>query len=252
LAQVDYDGLSGWRVTAAGGRSPSTFDFLTDSEPAPAVIDERQYPWIGSGRYAVRRAHGGSAQPPTEEPWALVVDNSASMRAIFDEASLEESVSLVAGVLSEFTGRLPMTAGVSGRSRPEWVTTAAADPAALVPEVLSATQPASWCLILPALTEATASGARRVALLLDGPPSDLENLAGFLAERPGVVVTIVVAARPSAEVAGGGAEESSVLMSFDQVARLPQLQVAYLPVGTGPLTDGTATELAFALVGESA
>lgn len=254
LARYDYVPARGWRVTAAGSQEASTFDFLSEDAPTPAVaaLDERLYPWIGSGRYALRQARAGSsAARPTGEPWALVVDSSASMRPLFDDAGLRAAVGLLGGIVAELTGNLPTAAGVTGRRQPAWISAAEADPLALVPEVLATTQPASWSLLLPALTSATSKGARVVAVLTDGAPADLEELPKFLEQQPGVLVLMTVATNPAPDVvAEPGTTSPLELQSFDHVSHLPQVRLAALPMGAGAASvDHAATTVAAALAG---
>jgi len=257
LARFEYTLDHGWRVTAAGGHESSAFDFLSDTSAAPAVaaLDERVYPWIGSGRYAVRQARAGSsAARPTGEPWALVVDSSASMKPLFDDARLTAAIGLLAGIVAELTGILPAAAGVTGRRHPEWISAAVADPHALVPEVLANTQPASWSLLVPALAAAITKGARVVAILVDGAPADLEALPNFLEQQPGLSVLIAVATSPAKEVANEPSTSASLeLFSFEQVGHLPQVRLAALPVGvSADSSDHATTSVAAALAGVTA
>jgi hypothetical protein len=255
LARLEYHADSGWRVTAVGGQEAAAFDFLLENPPVIAGIDEREHPWIGPGRYALRRARDGcAATRPTGQPWALVVDSSASMRPLFDEDGLTAAIGLLAGVVAELTGNLPLAAGVTGRSQPNWFTAATEHPEALAPEVLTTTQPASWTLVKPAITEASAKGAGIVAILLDGAPADLETLPALLQQRQELTVLIAVASRSAPNVTGHAhSEVSPELSSFDHLTGFPRLRIAQMTVGLGvTAVDGATMTFAGALTGATA
>lgn len=243
LAHCEYDASSGWQVTAGRRRETSAFDFLTTA-PAPAelALDERRWTWIGPGRYAVREARrGSSASSPTGQPWALIVDSSASMRALFNETDLQQLVELVSGIVAEITGKLPVMAGVSGRLRPGWFPAALEKPRILVPEALSRSAPASWTLLQPALSEAVASGAQVVAVLVDGPPADLGALVGFSQEHPALSLLILVAARRDPDVSAQSDEEEPVeLLPFAGLAGRSQIRCAAFPHVPGAAPDARA------------
>lgn len=207
LARVIDAADSGWRLTV-DARAARDLDFM-DSSDAPSVVpvDERELPWVTSGRYALRSLRGGDSNVLTSaRPWAVVVDSSASFRAVASADTLVDVVEQFAGVLVEWSGRLPVAAGVTGLSRPKWSDAACDAPRVLVDDVLQATGPASWTLVLPAVEEASSLGAHVVGVLVDGPPSDLAELAAFL-DRPGApaVVFGVVTADSSTKTPESGA-----------------------------------------------
>lgn len=195
LAHLEFDEYQGWKVTAAGGRPADRFGFLLDRREDEAPLDEREHAWLGPGRYALRRARGGVTDVrPTGRRWTLVVDSSASMRPLFDVATLADTLALVAGVLAEATGRIPDSLGTTGLLRPEWP--GVTDPRLLAVNALTSARPASWCLALPALRDAVARGAETVAVLTDGAPADLDLVLTFAREKSGVDVVLILAARP--------------------------------------------------------
>lgn len=218
LARLEHTPGDGWTVIAPAGRPASRENSEAGAHaehgPRPnpgrvsSTADERQYPWISAGRYAFRGSRGGS--PSTEAtgvPWALILDASLSMRAVYLPDQLTALVEVVAGVLTEWTGRMPTAAMATGAAHHVVVDGAAERPATLVASVFEGRQPPSWSILTPAVSDAVRRGAHIVAIVTDGAPADTRDLGAFAASRSDTQVLVVAAGRsgyslPSERVPG--------------------------------------------------
>ncbi|PWN04241.1 hypothetical protein DJ010_00885 [Nocardioides silvaticus] len=194
LARLERTG-AGWRmlVPDQDGRAGPAPDEAPGKHAPRGPLDEREHPWLTAGRAAVRRARGGQAPHRSGEPWGLVLDGSYSMRASFPGETLGHLVEMVAGILAESSGRLPVAAVVTGLTRPVLVDEAVARPQVLVDRVLEDRRPPSWNLATPAVRQAVAQGARAIAVVTDGVPADFYDLAEYANGGTSRVVLVVSA-----------------------------------------------------------
>lgn len=255
LGQLDLaDGR--WQLTAGAAEpvDPDAWDLgLGGGGPSPqpfARLDELEHPWLSRGRYALRRATDGRTPPPvTGETWSLLVDASASIRAVLSPERLVALAELTAGILAEQTGRLPV--GVAGTGRRDEV--GRGDPGLPPGDVVAAAlaEPApSWSIVADSVGIAIAQGSRVVLLLTDGPPADTHQLAQLLRARTAVRLLVVALGRsayslPSDRPAGSasGVEELGALVDLAELTNVTLTAVAV----EGLDDERRAAELAAAL-----
>jgi hypothetical protein len=253
LARLDLTPGDAWTMVASAGRPISRGlslerDDFRQADGASSTLDEQKYPWISAGRYAFRGSRGGAASTAaTATSWALVLDASVSMRSVFNPDTLTRLVELVAGILSEWTGRLPTVASATGLTIP--VTDDAAErPADLVADVLDSTQPPTWSIVTPAVSDAVRLGARVVAVVTDGAPADTRDLASFVASRRNTRVLVVAAGRSAYSLPVDRVAGVEELGALADLGTAPNMRVVAVDAVTA--TDSRrAVELADALTG---
>lgn len=191
VARLEPLGGAEWLIVASP--APSGEIAPTEAAQSRSGLDERRYPWLAAGRYAVRGARGGAGVDPSGSPWAMVLDGSVSMHRVFASGDLSQLVELVAGTLGEATGRLPLAMYTTGVTAPIRVDDAIEQPAALVESSVQCSRPPTWSIVAPAIASAVQSGAQVVALVTDGVPGDVRDLALFAAEHPDTQLVVVAA-----------------------------------------------------------
>ncbi|CAN5279264.1 hypothetical protein BH09ACT11_BH09ACT11_06600 [soil metagenome] len=246
IATIDFSRQVGWTVTASGGLPWGDFEHLMGGPAVRHQIDEREFPWVGSGRYALRRAMGGKNFQRTERHWAVVVDSSASMRALFSRANLEELITIVSGVLAESSGLMPTAVGATGLMEPSWLPQPANWPAEVAAEVTDGAQPASWTLVAPALEAAISAGSTTVVVATDAVPADIYDAVALAQRRVDVEVLFVLASTP---IDGSGPNPLDISSHLPSSGSGGPFRVAFVVID--PATFGapeTWTKLAADLV----
>lgn len=233
LARLELTPGAGWTMVASNARPAQRVDDTQGLQPETDrnswSVDERQYPWVAPGRYAFRESRNGApTTAATAASWALVLDASLSMRAIYSGEQLAALVELVAGILTEWTGRMPTVAITPGLTHPLPVEGATHEPVALVHTVLTQPQAPSWNIVTPAVSDAVHRGARIVAIVTDGAPADTRDLAAYAALRTDIHVIVVAAGRsayslPSRRVPG--IEELGALADLGSAPNLTVIAV---------------------------
>lgn len=233
VARLEPLGGAEWLIVAApapaGERAPTAAAQLRTS------LDERRYPWLAAGRYAVRRARGGAGVHPSGSPWAMVLDASVSMHRVFPAGGLSQLVELVGGILGEATGQLPVAMYSTGVTAPIRVDDAVQQPAALVEFALRSGRPPSWSIVTPVVVTAVQSGAQLVALVTDGAPGDVRDLGRFASEHPDTQLVVVAAGQSRFNLAGRpGSTEPEELGALVDLAQAPNVTVVAVDPATDP------------------
>lgn len=185
LARCEFVDPVGWTIVSGGTR-------VSEEE-----LDERAYPWLRSGRYAVRRfdPHEGTLGRLAGRPWALVLDSSVSTRTLGDREAQVKTVEFLAGVFAEATGAFPAQLGLSGNGKPNWELDSVKEPGELAKKAFDSVSPPSWFLCVDAVQDAYNQGVQTVVVLGDGLPADLERLTELVKNSPGLTVSLLVVVR---------------------------------------------------------
>lgn len=178
LVWVDGTGSEGWQARLPGQADSSPLGLLRAAfAPQDAVpFDERHAPWLTSGRYLLRTSRHGEASPPQPRRWAMIVDDSASMRNLLDEEAFGLVVDTLAGVMVESTRSAPEFVALTIDPSPEPATVVAEPPSARLAWGSIRTV-ADWTLLGPVVAECTRRGVQELVCLLDAPPADLPQVA---------------------------------------------------------------------------
>lgn len=238
-----------WIATAAAA---AVREHLDDEVPEP--LDEHAHPWVGPGRFALRRAisEGAPVRPGEARPWSLVVDSSASMRCTFTREQLAGVVEVVAGILAEWTGRAPLASYATGLVEPLLVAGEGEDPTVVTDATWAAVQPAGWSLVTPAVRASMreVDEPAAVVVVTDGVPGDVADLVALAGEDPDLDVFLVTTGVSRFGLASDGRARrgwEEELGALEPAADLPNVTIAALAPGAG-LDEGRAAELAAVLL----
>lgn len=254
LATLTYRS-DGWVVTAASA-GHAAFERKGRKHRPTAAIDDQAHPWVGPGRFALRRAVADGVQIRSSEGrgWGLVLDSSASMRGTFRQAELEHLVQVVAGVFGEWTAQPPAASYLSGVTQREEVT--GPDPRDAVGQAFAAAQPAAWSIVTPAVRACADVAGESAAVLVftDGVPGDVADLRDLLEDEPSLEVFLLTTGVSRFGLPSDTADREAwqeQLSGLELLAELPNVTIAALRVD-GPVDEGRSAELAAALLGEGA
>lgn len=162
------------------------------SEVAPSKAD-----WAARGRDAYRAVYG--AQPQSRQAWAVCLDASASMLLPQRTGALLELVELTAGVMQTATATGPVALRATPAGRPISVPVSSQYPRALVSAAFDQVEPRSSARLAPAIAglaqELPEGGV--IVVVSDGVPSDIDEVAAIISERPNLRTCFVAFATSS-------------------------------------------------------
>lgn len=195
LAVCEYDDAGTWTISSPGSQTAGPFpSFFSEGVSSAGGLDEREYPWILQGRYAVRQArkNGSFSVSSVGDKWALLLDSSASIRTTVTPDLLARAVEFMAGIFAESTGNLPMDVAMSGTAQTEYFPDFVTDPGQIVDVLFTSPRPASWLLTADATRTWFERGATAIAIVSDSLPSDFSILEKLLRNAPTLKVAILI------------------------------------------------------------
>jgi hypothetical protein len=213
--------------------------------------------WLRAGRYAFRDAAGSDVAEQSPSSWGLVLDGSASMAALHAAGQLDDLLVLAAGVMVEWTGRVPDAIALTGPGKFVEVPSARQDPRNLSAFAFTDREPALFAELAPTIqwVAGRLGGDGMVLVVTDGAPADLDAIVRLVEGIPRFVLSLVTIGRSKFSLPSDVPHQwwEEELSALEPLASLPNVRIVALGRGAGgslsvELGDSRPSQLAAQLI----